>query len=285
MKTSNSLSRLLRMAILVACLFCVTAKAQDEELFDLNTIIVKGELYVWNRISDALDLFRCGIAGGGDIGIDIALTEYVQLGAMVTKERGVDFPHFIPPFWMAHYYQQKPIFRTHEGYCATAAFGPWRVESVDPEDALVHFDRDKWDIRLEAAILAHLYVNIDTDEIGDFLAGIVGWDPKHDDQELDITASRRPADQFGRGICNILFGVLEIPFNIIRVNEDEGDMAGISKGVGLGVWRFLVREVVGVVELVTFPFGWTPIIEPEYPVQRSKNSIWSVRRPSFHNRY
>ncbi|MBQ7650225.1 MAG: exosortase system-associated protein, TIGR04073 family [Victivallales bacterium] len=269
----------------MTCLSCVTAQAQDEELFDLNTIIVKGELYVWNRISDALDLFRCGIGGGGDIGFDIALTEYAQLGAMVTKERGVDFPHFIPPFWMAHYYQQKPIFQTHEGYCATVAFGPWRKESVSPEEAIVHFGRDKWDIRLEAAIIAHLYINIDADEIGDFLAGFVGWDPKHDDQEVDVTVSRRPADQFGRGICNILFGVLEVPFNIIRVNEEEGDMAGISKGLGLGVWRFLVREVVGVVELVTFPFGWSAIIEPEYPVQKSKNSIWSVRRPSFHKRY
>ena len=284
MKTRNSFSRLLHVAVLMTCLFCVAAKAEEEELFDLNNIIVKGELYVWNRISDALDLFRCGIAGGGDIGIDIAITEYAQLGAMVTKERGVDFPHFIPPFWLAHYYQQKPIFRTHEGYCATAAFGPWRAEKVDPELG-ARFDRDKWDIRLEAAVLAHLYINIDTDEIGDFLAGFVGWDPKHDDQEVDVTVPRRPADQFGRGICNILFGILEIPFNIIRVTEEEGDMPGISKGVGLGVWRFVVREVVGVVELVTFPFGWTAIIEPEYPVQKTKNVVWKVRRPSFHKRY
>ena len=284
MKTRNSFSRLLHVAILMTCLFCVAAKAEEEELFDLNNIIVRGELYVWNRISDALDLFRCGIAGGGDIGIDIAITEYARLGAMVTKERGVDFPHFIPPFWMAHYYQQKRIFRTHEGYCATAAFGPWCTEKVDPEIG-ARFDRDKWDIRLEAAVIAHLYVNFDTDEIGDFLVGFVGWDPKHDDQEIDVTVPRRPADQFGRGICNILFGFLEIPFNIVRITEDEGDMAGISKGVGVGVWRFLVREVVGVVEFVTFPFGWTAIIEPEYPVQRTKNVIWSVRRPSFHKRY
>ena len=285
MKTRNSFSRLLSMAALIACVFCVSAKAQDDELFDLNDIIVKGELYVWNRVSDALDLFRCGIGGGGDIGFDIALTEYVQLGAMVTKERGVDFPHFIPPFWFAHYYQQKPIFRTHEGYCATAALGPWRTEKTYPPETKVRFDRNKWDIRLEAAILAHLYVDVDAAEVGDFLVGFVGWDPKNDDQKLDPTTRRRPADQFGRGICNILFGVLEIPFNVIRVNDEEGDLPGLSKGLGLGVWRFVVREVVGVVELVTFPFGWDPIIEPEYPVQKTKNGVWTVRRPSFHKRY
>ena len=60
MKTRNSFSRLLHVAVLMTCLFCVAAKAEEEELFDLNNIIVKGELYVWNRISDALDLFRCG---------------------------------------------------------------------------------------------------------------------------------------------------------------------------------------------------------------------------------
>ena len=285
MKTRNSFSHLLHVALLMACLFCTAAKAQDDELFDLNDIIVKSELYVWNRISDALDLFRCGIGGGGDIGFDIAITEYAQLGAMVTKERGVDFPHFIPPFWMAHYYQQKQIFRTHEGYCATAAFGPWRKEKTDPVEGRVRFDRNKWDLRLEAAILAHLYIDVDAEEVCDFLAGIVGWDPKNDDQEIDPSARRRPADQFGRGVCNILFGILEIPFNVMRVNDEEGDLPGLSKGLGLGVWRFLVREVVGVVELVSFPFGWEPIIEPEYPVQKTTSGVWTVRRPSFHKRY
>ena len=44
-------------------------------------------------------------------------------------------------------------------------------------------------------------------------------------------------------------------------------------------------KVVGVAELVTFPFGWSPIIEPEYVLQKTKTSYWTVRRPSFHKRY
>jgi putative exosortase-associated protein (TIGR04073 family) len=98
-------------------------------------------------------------------------------------------------------------------------------------------------------------------------------------------ARRQPADQFGRGVCNILFGALEIPFNIIRLTNEEGDLPGISKGVGLGLWRFACREVVGVVELVTFPFGWTPIIEPEYVVQKKLGPNWKVNRPAFHKNY
>lgn len=287
MKTKSTWKNFVRGTVLAAALFCAGANAaeQEDELFDLNNIIVRGELYIWNRISDVFDLFRCGIAGGTDIGFDIALTKYAQLGAMVTKERGVDFPHFIPPFWMFHYYQQKRIFNKHEGFCATAAFGPWRIEKADPGDGESSFKRNTWDLRIEAAALAHLYVNFSTKETGDFLAGFVGWDPSNDDQKLDPSARRKPADQFGRGVTNILFGALEIPFNIVRVTDEEGDMAGATKGVGLGVWRFLCREIVGVVELVTFPFGWNAIIEPEYPVQKTQNAVWNVRRPSFHRRY
>ncbi len=284
MKTRSTLGYLLAVTVLAATMCCTTARADEDEVFNLNKIVVKGELYVWNRISDALDILRCGIAGGGDLGFDIALTEYAQLGAMVTNERGVDFPHFIPPFWLAHYYQRKPIFNTHEGYCLTTALGPYRNQTAEPEEDS-YFGRSKWDLRLEAAILLHVYMNVSASETGDFFAGFVGWDPSGDDQTLDASAVRKPADQFGRGLSNILFGIVEIPINMFRVTEAEGDMAGFTKGIGLGFYRFAIREVVGVVELVTFPFGWTPIIEPEYPIQDTTKTNWTVRRPAFHSRY
>lgn len=286
MKIRSSFNKMAMVAMLCGILFAANAMAEDEdELFDLNDVVVKTEMYVWNRVSDLLDLFRVGLAGGADLGVDMQVTKFVQLGAMITNERGVDFPHLIPPLWMVHYYQHKQIFRTHEGYCGTLAFGPFRKDWVNVEDTKPYFDRPDWDIRLEVAAIAHIYVDISLPEIGDFFVGIVGWDPQNDDQEIDPSMRRRPADQFGRGICNILFGVAEIPANILRVTDEEGDLAGVSKGVGLGVWRFLVREVVGVVELVTFPFGWTPIIEPEYPIQKTKNTVWNVKRPAFHKRY
>ena len=45
------------------------------------------------------------------------------------------------------------------------------------------------------------------------------------------------------------------------------------------------NKVVGGVELVTFPFGWTPIIEPEYVVQKKLGPNWKVNRPAFHKNY
>ncbi|MBQ6471145.1 MAG: exosortase system-associated protein, TIGR04073 family [Victivallales bacterium] len=285
MTKKSNWGQFLRMTLAVALLAGAVAKAEEDELFDMNRILVSGELYIWNRISDLFDLFRCGIGGGADVGVDLQITKYVQLGAIVTQERGVDFPHFIPPFWMINYFEKTTIFNTHEGYNGSLAFLCWRKEWNAPPETAVAFPRPDWDIRLEIALLAHLYVDISLPEIGDFFAGIVGYDPSKDDQTLDKSIPRRPADQFGRGLSNILFGAVELPSNILRVTDEEGDMAGVTKGVGLGLWRFFVRELVGVVEFVTFPFGWEPILEPAYPIQKTKNSVWKVSRPQFQKRY
>ncbi|MFA6929184.1 MAG: exosortase system-associated protein, TIGR04073 family [Lentisphaeria bacterium] len=259
-----------------------------EDTFDFNTIVVDGELYLWNRISDILDLARGGLAGGPGLGAEVAVTEYVQLGAYACYERGVTFPHFVIPFWLVDYYERnEPIFISHEGRYATAVFGPWRTETkIDVSMLNRHFPRNKWDVRaqLSAAVL-HAYVAVSPTEFWDLLAGVVGGDPSGDDERLDYVATRYPADQFGRGVCNILFGVFEIPVNMLRVTASEGDLPGMSKGLGLGVWRFLCREVVGVVEFVTFPFGWQPIIEPEYIFPVNQNATWRVYKPSFHKQY
>ncbi|HPY90639.1 MAG TPA: hypothetical protein PLT23_07930, partial [Lentisphaeria bacterium] len=72
----------LTIKCLLAAIVLASANLRAEsELFDLNDILVRGQLYIWNRISDALDIFRCGIAGGPGIGAEIAVTEYAQLGA------------------------------------------------------------------------------------------------------------------------------------------------------------------------------------------------------------
>ena len=236
------------------------------QIFDVNSVIVQGELYLWNRVADLFDILECGIGVGWNIGFDAQITEYAQLAAIKKYGKGVEFPHFIPPFWMIHYFQHKRVFRVHDGQYSALAFGPRRNQNVTEEVRhQVTFTSDPWDLRLELALLAHLYVDVKLDETADFITGFFGYDFKHDDYKLeDSIERRRPADQLGRGVCNILFGALEIPYNILRVTEDEGDFPGITKGVFLGVWRFAIREVVGAVELVSFPFGWDPIILPEY---------------------
>ncbi|NMA42679.1 MAG: exosortase system-associated protein, TIGR04073 family [Oligosphaeraceae bacterium] len=263
--------------------------AQDEG-FDFNSLIIDAELYIWNRISDALDLFRGGLAGGPALGAEVAVTEYVQLGAYASYEKGVAFPHFIFPFWLVDYYEKKePFLEFHEGRYATASFGAWRTEKFnDSAETNInrHFPRNKWDVRVQLhAFILSAYATFRPVEFIDFLGGFVGWDYSGDDQRLDYVATRYPADQFGRGLCNVLFGIFEVPVNIMRVTATEGDLPGLSKGLGLGIWRFICREVVGVVELVTFPFGWQPIIQPEYIFPLNQNMNWRTQRPSFHKRY
>ncbi len=285
MKSTKCLGLSMKCLVVAVALMCCGVQAADEELFNLNDIIVSGEMYLWNRISDVLDIMRGGIGGGLGIGAEVAITEYAQLGAYVTKERGVDFPHFLFPLWMINYYERdENLFNIHEGYYATASFGPWRKEKEEAIDS-EYFPRHKWDIRVQLAVLLHLYVNFSYEETCDFFAGFVGWDPAEDDLSIEPDARRRPADQFGRGLSNILFGVVEIPRNVFRITEEEGDAPGFTKGLGVGVWRFLCRELVGVVEFVTFPFGWNAIIEPEYVFQKVQDTTWRVSRPSFHRRY
>ncbi len=70
--------------------------------------------------------------------------------------------------------------------------------------------------------------------------------------------------QLGRGCNNVLTGLLEIPANILMVAEEEGDLAAITYGTLRGCYRAVVREVVGVFEIVTFPVGLQPIVLPEW---------------------
>lgn len=287
---------LLSCVALFAALSSIPVQAQDRpradsDLLDINGAIVKSELYLYNRFSDLLDVFRCGVAAGPGIGAEVAITNYLQLGAYANSESGIAFPHCLPPLWLLNYYEHDTeAFAFHKGSYATAAFGPWRIETNadDVDNDTRHFARDKWDIRAQADLaLLHFYVAIRPVEIIDFFGGIGGYDISTDDQKLDSTVVRRPADQFGRGLSNIAFGAVEIPLNIFRVTRNEGDLPGITKGVGLGFWRFFVRECVGVVETISFPFGWDPIIEPAYVLDGStyQTSSWHVYRPAFHKRY
>jgi putative exosortase-associated protein (TIGR04073 family) len=250
----------------------------------VNTAIVKSELYVWNRIADVLEILRCGVAVGPCIGAEVAVTEKAVLGAYTDDEKGVTFPHFIPPLWLVPYAEDATVFVSHEGKYSTVAYGTKRVETST--ESASHFERDTWDIRAQVGLgIAHIYTAVKTKEIGDFAAGIAGLDPSDDDAELDPAIRRAPADQFGRGVGNILFGWIELGKNMIRVGRDEGDISGFTKGLGLGLWRTGVREVVGVFELVTFPFGWSPIVEPEYVIQSAYSTDWQVNKPQFSSQY
>ena len=98
--------------------------------------------------------------------------------------------------------------------------------------------------------------------------------------------------KLGRGISNVAFGALEFPLTWYQVNFEEGGLAACTYGILRAVVAVLVREGVGMVEIVTFPFplpgcsvdlpdspaaGYGPILEPEWivtPAQNKYNIIY-----------
>jgi len=73
----------------------------------------------------------------------------------------------------------------------------------------------------------------------------------------------------GRGLASVTTGFLEIPGNMVKGTREEGYAYGLTVGFAKGIGRFVVREVVGVYELLSAPFaaprGFVPLLEPEFP--------------------
>lgn len=94
---------------------------------------------------------------------------------------------------------------------------------------------------------------------------------------LSLTASAGTDDppsghnalrKLGRGIANVLFGIVELPSQITKAASEHGG-GGLPYGVGKGFVRWFGREVTGAYDIVTFPVpfpkGYKPIMKPEFP--------------------
>src|SRR5256714_1820916 len=63
-----------------------------------------------------------------------------------------------------------------------------------------------------------------------------------------------PTRKLGRGLSNVVFGIAELPVQIARVNEREGNSAALSYGVVRGIGRTYMRFHAGLWEMFSFPF-------------------------------
>ena len=95
---------------------------------------------------------------------------------------------------------------------------------------------------------------------------------------LPSRAADTKSRKLGRGFSNLLFGVVEVPKNMMDINEQYGSAAGITWGLFRGLGRFATREVVGGYEIVTFWAPQGPIIEPEFLFQPWEDVEWRVMR-------
>jgi len=85
----------------------------------------------------------------------------------------------------------------------------------------------------------------------------------------DPPAGQNPLRKLGRGFANVFFGFIEIPNQYTKAVSEHGGAAGVTYGVPKGFARWFGREIVGMVEIVTFavpvPPGYRPIMKPEFP--------------------
>jgi putative exosortase-associated protein (TIGR04073 family) len=63
-----------------------------------------------------------------------------------------------------------------------------------------------------------------------------------------------PTRKLGRGLSNTVFGIAELPVQIARVNEREGNAAALGYGVVRGVGRSAMRIGASLWEMFSFPF-------------------------------
>ena len=84
--------------------------------------------------------------------------------------------------------------------------------------------------------------------------------------------------KFGRGMANIVISPGELYAQPILLTKNQADSTSIFGGLLKGVAMFAAREVVGVYEVLTFPFplpkGYGPIIKPA-----TTFTDWNARQP------
>jgi putative exosortase-associated protein (TIGR04073 family) len=73
-------------------------------------------------------------------------------------------------------------------------------------------------------------------------------------------------DKLTRGLANTIQGIFEVPRNISNTTETQGLLTGLTVGLGKGLGYGVLRTLVGLYEVVTFPIpvpaGYAPIIQP-----------------------
>ncbi len=80
-----------------------------------------------------------------------------------------------------------------------------------------------------------------------------------------------PTRKLSRGISNVVFGAVEIPYQLNYTNAKEGNSGGATYGVIKGTGRALKRLGYGLYETVTFLF---PTYKASYRVPYRTDPVW-----------
>jgi putative exosortase-associated protein (TIGR04073 family) len=100
-------------------------------------------------------------------------------------------------------------------------------------------------------------------------------------------AESGPIEKLGRGVANVAFGPLELLIKPYDVNQQKGAIAALTYGVFKGIAFVVAREVVGVVDIITFPmplpgctddpedegWGYGPMMRPPWVIDLDHNAF------------
>ena len=122
-----------------------------------------------------------------------------------------------------------------------------------------------------------------------FCGGVLSAQEKED---VNSNVLERPildqmGEKLGRGIVNVGFGPLELLIRPYDVANDKGALAALSYGVLRGVFFTVAREILGVVDIVTFfmplpgatwdpndaGWGYGPYLRPAWVVDIDHNAF------------
>jgi putative exosortase-associated protein (TIGR04073 family) len=79
------------------------------------------------------------------------------------------------------------------------------------------------------------------------------------------TSDQNPLRKVARGAVNTTLGWVEIPRQMIKVNKEKGDIAGVFWGPLKGFAFFVGRTAVGIYEVTTFLIPpYKPVVNPEF---------------------
>ena len=85
------------------------------------------------------------------------------------------------------------------------------------------------------------------------------------------------AEKAVRGLANAGLGLGELPKTIYYDTLEDGPLYGLTVGVLEGLSWGIARTLVGIYEVVTFPFpapeGYRPILTPAYPYQPGRTDV------------
>ncbi len=77
-----------------------------------------------------------------------------------------------------------------------------------------------------------------------------------------------PLRKLGRGLVNIVTGVVEIPKKVILISKNDSLSRGLTWGLVKGTAVGVLRTASGIYETVTFPIPapaeYEPMIHPEF---------------------